>query len=74
MLVTVFLMTPYIRDNLVEKYLILFPERMHMMGIEFKYYYFFCVYSRDVLVFMTVIINGAYIFEIMKTVRIPFKP
>ena len=70
MLVTIFLMSPYIRENFVKKYLIWLPES----NFEFRYYYFFCVYSRDVLVFMTVIINGAYLFEIMKTVRIPFKP
>lgn len=71
MLVTIFMMTPYTRENLVKKYLILFPESIF---IEFRYYYFFCVYSRDVLVFMTVIVNAAYIFEVMKTVTIPFKP
>ena len=40
----------------------------------FDIYFFSCIYIRDTMILITTALNIAYLFEIYKTVKIPFKP
>lgn len=42
--------------------------------MSFDIYFFGCVFIRDTMILITTALNIAYLFEIYKTVKIPFKP